>query len=137
MATIGKENVAKYYVSATQSSYAVDGKIFNSVIWGTNDLNLASALENYEFSNLKNKWKNEGLVTRKQDFFNSQQGLKLKSLLEKEGEIEELVDITNSLLAVALETKDNHFVEQDITQEHNQENDVPLIASADSMFVGC
>lgn len=137
MATIGKENVDRYYVSVKQNSYAVDGKIFNSFIWGANDLNLVSVLRDYEFSNLKNEWRNEGSVTRKQDFFNIQQGLKLKNLLEKEGEIEELVDITNSLLAVALETKDSHSVEQDITQEHDKENDVPLIASVNPMFVGC
>ncbi|WP_341758329.1 hypothetical protein [Candidatus Tisiphia endosymbiont of Ditula angustiorana] len=136
MTTIGKENVDKYYIYATQNSYAVDGKIFNSFIWG-NGSNLVSVMRDYEFSNLKNKWRNAGPVTRKQDFFNSQQGLKLKSLLEKEGEIEELVDITNSLLAVALETKDSPSVEQYITQEHNQENDVPLIASVDPMFVEC
>jgi hypothetical protein len=141
MATIGKENVDRYYVSVMQNSYAVDGKIFNSFIWGVNDPNLASVLRDYESSNLKNERRNESPVTRKQDFFNSQQGLKLKSLLEKEeeieGEVEELVDITNSLLAIALETKDSHSVEQDITQEHNKENDVPLIASVDPMFVGC
>ncbi|WP_417904765.1 ankyrin repeat domain-containing protein [Candidatus Tisiphia endosymbiont of Micropterix aruncella] len=136
MATIGKENVDRYYVSAIQNSYAVDGKIFNSFIWG-NDSNLVSVMRDYEFSNFKNEWRNAGPVTRKQDFFNSPQGLKLKSLLEKEGEIAELVDITNSLLAVALETKDSHSVEQDITQEHNQENDVPLIASVNPMFVEC
>lgn len=137
MTTIGKENVDKYYIYATQNSYGAGGKIYSSCRWGANDSNLVRVMEEYEFSNLKNEWRNVGPVTRKQDFFNSQQGLKLKSLLEKEGEIEELVDITNSLLAVALETKDSPSVEQDITQEHNQENDVPLIASVDLMFVEC
>lgn len=137
MTTIGKENVDKYYIYATQNSYGTGGKIYSSCRWGANDLNLVSVMEEYEFSNLKNAWRNEGPVTRNQDFFNSPQGLQLKSLLAKEGGIEELGDITSSLLAVALETKDSHSVEQDITQEHNQENAVPLISSVDPMFLEC